>query len=46
MKRLKKLADLPITPREFVRDPVLLEFLGLLGTSCMGTNTCSPRNTD
>ena len=28
----EKLADLPITPREFVRDPVLLEFLGLPGT--------------
>ena len=28
----EKLADLPVTPREFVRDPVLLEFLGLPGT--------------
>lgn len=27
-----KLAALPQTPREFVRDPVLLEFLGLPGT--------------
>jgi len=28
----EKLAELPITPRDFVRDPVLLEFLGLPGT--------------
>lgn len=27
-----KLATLPLTPREFVRDPVMLEFLGLPGT--------------
>ncbi len=29
---VKKLAQLPSSPREFVRDPVLLEFLGLPGT--------------
>jgi predicted nuclease of restriction endonuclease-like (RecB) superfamily len=29
---VKKLAQLPPSPRDFVRDPVLLEFLGLPGT--------------
>ena len=29
---MKKLAQVPPSPREFVRDPVLLEFLGLPGT--------------